>query len=393
PKLQSSTNPRIFFLSTILISMKTYPYIYLYSYVLLFSFLLSLILVPVVKKISLVFGILDHPGERKVHVTSKPLMGGLAIYIALMVVICGNIGAFFLFKDQPLLLKTFPSLINQIPKLVEVLPELGVVLAGGSLVMLVGMIDDIRGVGFSFKLKFIGQILAAIILVLGGVNIEFMSNPYFNIPLTILWVVGITNSFNLLDNMDGLSSGVAIIASLIFFIVAVTQGQFFTALILLTLLGSILGFLVYNFPPSSIFMGDTGSLFIGFMLGSLTVSSSYVVSESTSLLPVIMPVIILSVPIFDTLSVIYIRWREGRPIYRGDKSHFSHRLVDLGMTKKEAVLFIYLVTFCVGLVAILLPDLNRVRSLVVFVQAVIIFILIVILMIVGKKDAARRGQK
>ncbi|MEW5766314.1 MAG: MraY family glycosyltransferase [bacterium] len=368
--------------------MSIYPYLF----VLFSSFLLSLILVPVVKKISLAFGILDHPGERKVHSTPKPLMGGLAIYLALMVVIWGNIGALWLLKDHALVLKTFPSMVEQIPKLAEVLPNLGVVLAAGTLIMLMGMIDDIRGVDFSFKLKFMGQILASLILVWGGISIEFMSNPYLNIPLTILWVVGITNSFNLLDNMDGLSSGVAIIASIIFFIVAVSQGQFFTALILLALAGSILGFLWYNFPPSSIFMGDTGSLFIGFMLGSLTVTSSYVVSESTSLLPVIMPVIILSVPIFDTLSVIYIRWRVGKPIYRGDKNHFSHRLVDLGMTKKQAVLFIYLVTFCVGLAAILLPSLDRIESLIVFVQAVIIFILIVILMIVGKKDAARWGH-
>lgn len=366
--------------------------IYPYFFVLLSSFLLSLILVPVVKKISFTFGILDHPGERKVHSAPKPLMGGLAIYLALMAVIWGNIGGLFLFKDHALVLKIFPSLVEQIPKVVETLPSLGVVLAGGTLVMLIGMIDDIRGVDFSFKLKFIGQILASLILVLGGISIEFMSNPYINIPLTMLWVVGITNSFNLLDNMDGLSSGVAIIASIIFFIVAVTQGQFFTALILLALAGSILGFFWYNFPSSSIFMGDTGSLFIGFMLGSLTVTSSYVVSESSSLLPVIMPVIILSVPIFDTLSVIYIRWREGRPIYRGDKNHFSHRLVDLGMTKKQAVLFIYLVTFCVGLAATLLPSLDRVESLIVFAQAVIIFILIVILMIVGKRDAARWGH-
>ena len=199
----------------------------------------------------------------------------------------------------------------------------------------------------------------------------------------MLWVVGITNSFNLLDNMDGLSSGVAVIIALILGVLTIQQGQYFSALVLLTLAGSILGFLFYNFHPSKIFMGDAGSLLIGYTLAALTESSSYVTTKSVSQLPVVVPALVLGVTLFDTFSVMVIRWREKRPLFVGDNSHFSHRLVKLGMSTRQAVIFIYLVTLCVGMSAILIPELNIFGSVIVLVQEGLIFGLITLLMIKG----------
>lgn len=359
---------------------------FVYCYIFITSFLLSFLLVPLFKRIAVKRGILDYPNERKIHQGFKPLLGGLAIYTSFMIVILANVFGLLLLRSNPLFAGLLPEMVRQVPRLMMVLPGLMAILAGGSLVVLIGLIDDIRGPDFSYKIKFCGQVAAALILALGGVRTSFMPTPLLNYLITVLWVVGITNAFNFLDNMDGLSAGVATISSLIFFTVTARQGQFFSALILLVYAGSALGFLPYNFYPSKIFMGDAGSMFLGYVLGALTVISSYVTPKSASLLPVIMPLIILGVPLFDTLSVIYIRLRERRPIYIGDRRHFSHRLVDLGMSQREAVIFIYLVTFCVGITATLLPEVGSWESILILVQAGVILGIITFLMIVGDRE-------
>jgi UDP-GlcNAc:undecaprenyl-phosphate/decaprenyl-phosphate GlcNAc-1-phosphate transferase len=264
-------------------------------------------------------------------------------------------------------------------------PHLLGLLVGGLLMFTVGLIDDKRGVGFSYKIKFAVQGLAAIVLVLSGIRIDFLHNDLLNGLVTIVWVVGITNAFNLLDNMDGLSSGVALISALILSILTIQQGQYFSALVLLTLAGSILGFLRYNFHPSTIFMGDAGSLFIGFTLATLTVTNSYVTTRSISELPVVVPVLVLGVPLFDTFSVMFIRWREHRPLFVGDKCHFSHRLKDIGLSTTQTVVFIYAVTLCVGMSAILIPDLSLFGCILVLIQEGLIFGLITLLIIKGKE--------
>ncbi len=278
----------------------------------------------------------------------------------------------------------FQSYLNrQYPVFLKVLPQLTGFLVGSTCIFVLGLVDDVRGVGFSYKWKFAVQILAAAILVGSGVRLEFLPHPALNILVTMLWVVGITNAFNLLDNMDGLSSGVALISALILAILTISQGQIFSALILLALAGSILGFLRYNFHPSKIFMGDAGSLFLGFTLAALTVSNSYVTPQSATKLPVVVPVLVLGVPLFDTFSVIVIRWKEKRPLFVGDTSHFSHRLVKLGMSIRQAVLFIYLVSICIGISAILIPELSLFQSLLVLLQEGLVFGIITLLMIKG----------
>jgi len=358
----------------------------LYAYLIVSSLLLSLILVPIAKKFAIRWNIHDQPGERKIHHTPKPYLGGVAIFLSFIIVLLGNLVLFLILKDQASIQSNFPFLVAQYSLLIKVWPKLAAILIGASIIVVVGVIDDINSTLISPKLKLLLQAIAAIIVVYFGVRISFFPLDWMDWVISIMWIVLITNSFNLLDNMDGLSSGVAIISALIFLLLSAYQGQFFIALILCIYIGSILGLLKYNYYPSTIFMGDAGSLFLGYILGTLTISASYVTPESTSLLPALMPVIILSIPLFDTISVIIIRIRENRPIYVGDKRHLSHRLVDMGFSPRSAVNTIYLLTFAIGLAAFLLPYISIKLSILVFIQVIIILIIISILMFVGKRD-------
>ncbi len=355
--------------------------------VFLCALLLSSLLVLVMIRLAFRFDVLDHPGHHKTHANVHPLLGGGAIYGTFMIMILSGLVVLLIGKAGGWAM--FPQLqrhlLSQFPVFLRVLPQLTGLLLGGTMMFILGLVDDMRGVGFSYKLKFAIQILAAVILVLSGIRLEFLLHPVLNMAVTVLWIVGITNSFNLLDNMDGLSSGVAVISSLILGVLTMQQGQYFSALLLLALSGSILGFLRYNFPPSKIFMGDAGSLFIGYMLAALTVSTSYVTSKSVSELPVLVPVLVLGVPLFDTFSVMIIRYREKRPLFTGDKCHFSHRLLNLGMSVRQTVLFIYLVTICVGISAILIPDLHVLGGILVLLQEGLIFALISLLMNKGNR--------
>jgi UDP-GlcNAc:undecaprenyl-phosphate GlcNAc-1-phosphate transferase len=257
-------------------------------------------------------------------------------------------------------------------------------MAGGVVVFLVGLADDVLGSRFPAGAKAAGQVVAAGILVASGVRTSFMPGEALNVVVTVLWVVGITNAFNLLDNMDGLSAGVAVVASAVFLVNAWALGAFFISLLLLAFIGSLLGFLFYNYNPARVFLGDCGSLFIGYVIASLTLLERYVSHASSTLFPVLMPVLVLAVPIMDTATVILIRLREGRPIYVGDRRHLSHRLLALGFSPRQAVLFIYLVTLSLGLGAVNLSNATVGQSMVILVQFVGLVALILILMFVER---------
>jgi UDP-GlcNAc:undecaprenyl-phosphate GlcNAc-1-phosphate transferase len=206
--------------------------------------------------------------------------------------------------------------------------------------------------------------------------------------VTLVWIVGVTNSFNLLDNMDGLSAGVGIICGVLLLIIAGSLGELYISLLLATLVGSLGGFLVHNFHPSKIFLGDTGSLLIGYLFGVTTVLASYVAREGSiqnTLFAPFMPVIVLGLPLYDTASVILIRLKERRPIHQGDKCHLSHRLVELGMTERQAVLLIYLLTFCLGASAVFLKEASLLGTLLALCQSAGIIGLTTILMVVYRK--------
>jgi UDP-GlcNAc:undecaprenyl-phosphate GlcNAc-1-phosphate transferase len=268
--------------------------------------------------------------------------------------------------------------------------KLMALLFGAAIAFLVGLLDDVLGNRFKVGFKLGGQVLAAGVLVAGGIRTDFLYYDALNVALTLVWVVGITNAFNLLDNMDGLSAGVAFVASLVLLVNAWILGEFFISLVLVALMGSLLGFLVYNFHPASIFLGDCGSLFIGFTLASLTLLQRYVSHASSTLFPVLMPVLVLALPILDTATVTFIRLREGRPIYVGDRRHLSHRLVSLGMRPPLAVCTIYLIALGIGLGAVGLPHADLVHALLILVQALSVVAVVLVLLFYERRAQPRR---
>jgi UDP-GlcNAc:undecaprenyl-phosphate GlcNAc-1-phosphate transferase len=265
------------------------------------------------------------------------------------------------------------------------------VLLGATIAFVVGLLDDVMGARFKVGWKITGQVLAAAVLVAGGVRTDFLYYPGLNIAFTLVWVVGITNAFNLLDNMDGLSAGVAFIASLVLLINAWLLGEFFISLVFVAFMGSVLGFLLHNWHPARIFLGDCGSLFIGFVLASVTLLQRYVSHASSTYFPVLMPVLVLALPIVDTATVTFIRIREGRPIYVGDSRHLSHRLVSLGMKPPLAVLTIYLITLGLGLGAVTLPQASLVQALLILLQALAVVAVVLILLFFERRAQPRQA--
>lgn len=354
------------------------------------SFIVSLLASLGVRRLALKKGFVDRPTGRKAHDSPTPLGGGVGIWLAtVFTVALGCLVAWLL--EGRLVPDWAPAFVHHnVPGVMRRLPDLVCILAGGTILMILGLVDDIRGL--SALLRFVIQIAVAL-AIFGFVRevriTAFVGSQTFSCVVTVLWIVGITNAFNLLDNMDGLSGGVAAIVSIIFLIMAVVTGQNFVAVLLLSLLGGTLGFLVLNFPPARIFMGDAGSLFLGYMLAVLTTVFTFYDThcQTYRYVALLMPIIILAVPLFDTGTVLFIRWKRGRPLSQGDSNHFSHRLVALGMTRLEAVLTIYLVTFCTGLLApvLLLCRLNALGAALIFVELLAILAVIAILERAGRR--------
>ena len=323
---------------------------------------------------------MDFPEERKIHHVPKPLLGGVAIFLSFY--LTWFLGIIVL----PFLKAKFPSLSPYLPPPQRELTRIEPIFFSGLLMLFIGLRDDFKPLKPYQKL--LGQIISAYLLALAGIRITlFLPHPFWSYLVTILWIVGVTNSFNLLDNMDGLASGVALISSLIFLYIALTTSQIFISALLSTFCGVIAGFLLFNFPPSKLFLGDAGSLWIGFTLSSLTILTTFYRKGFPTFLPVIMPLLILGVPLFDTLSVLLIRWKKRKPLFKPDKNHFSHRLISLGMTEKQAVLFIYLITFGVGITATLLTQVNFLGALVILLQSVVIFSIIETLEFLGRRKS------
>jgi len=360
--------------------------------VLVLAFAVSAALVPAAGWLARHYGVMDDPGPRKVHEEPTPRIGGIAVWAAFtLVVLAGYFGVPVLSR-LPWVETHLAAPVAMLQEAYRVQGRLMAVVVGGTIAFLVGLLDDVLGSRFNVGLKLSGQVAAAIVLVAGGIRTDVLYYDAFNVALTVVWVVGITNAFNLLDNMDGLSAGVAFVASLVLLVNAWILGEFFISLVLVALMGSILGFLVYNFHPASIFLGDCGSLFIGFTLASLTLLQRYVSHASSTLFPVLMPVLVLALPILDTATVTFIRLREGRPIYVGDSRHLSHRLVSLGMRPPLAVFTIYLITVGIGLGAVGLAHADRVHALLILVQALAVVAVVLILLFYERRVQPRREE-
>jgi UDP-GlcNAc:undecaprenyl-phosphate/decaprenyl-phosphate GlcNAc-1-phosphate transferase len=294
-----------------------------YLFTLGLSFLLTLYLTPVFREAALRFGITDKPDTPlKKQKEPVPYLGGLAVYLSFLVT-----SAFFYDYSREVL---------------------GILLAGAIIVIL-GLIDDL-GV-LSPKIKLLGQFLAACVLIKASIFIKLTILPWWiAYPLTILWVLAITNALNLIDIMDGLASGVAAIAALILVLVNFQSGRDFIVPLSLALAGSLLGFIPHNFKPAKIYLGDAGSLFIGLMLASLSMNGAY---TRRSLMGVVAPLLILGVPIFDMLFVMYIRFRRGIPVMQGSPDHFALRLRKWRFSVEQTVMASYLATALLGVTALL----------------------------------------
>ncbi len=281
---------------------------------------------PVMRRLAPRLGLIDQPNARKVHTNPVPLMGGVALYGAI-------IAALLIFDDR-----------YNVAQLVSIL-------IGGTWVSFLGVCDDRWGLSPMLKLG--GQIVAAVILIYSGVEVTAFGHQAINIVVTVVWVVGITNALNLLDNMDGLSGGVAATAAAYFLVMAVMSGQYLVAGLSAALVGACLGFLAYNFNPASIFMGDTGSLFLGFLLAALGIKLRF--PSNSAMVTWMVPGMTLGVLILDTSLVTVSRLRRGvNPLTTPGKDHLSHRLVAAGYTHREAVLILYIVAEAFGLLAVLL---------------------------------------
>ena len=338
-------------------------------------------LVPLARALAKRTGAIDHPGLRKIHTTPVARLGGMAPAL----VFWASAGLGFTALSNPFFQGLLGEGLQDAP---SVGPKLLGVLLGSVIAFATGLTDDIFGSRFPFWGKAVGQISAALCVVLGGVSTSFMPHPALNALLTVFWLVGITNAFNLLDNMDGLASGVALIASAVLVVNALSSGEELIAALTLAFIGVLAGFLFFNFNPASIFLGDCGSHFVGFVIASILLLDRYATSASSSYFPVLMPVLLLAIPIIDTTTVVVIRLREGRPIYIGDARHLSHTLVARGFSQKGAVLLIYLMTLCLGLSALPLRNASLGETFLVLFQSSCFIAVILLLMFSGPRPKA-----
>jgi UDP-GlcNAc:undecaprenyl-phosphate GlcNAc-1-phosphate transferase len=309
------------------------------TYMLIFASALAMAIggTPLVRRVALRLGIIDQPNARKIHVNPIPLLGGVAIYGAFIV-------AVLLFGNR------------------FGLHELVSILVGASLMSFLGVWDDRRSL--SPLLKLVGQFLAASILVLSGVLIGTFRWEIVNVIVTLGWVVVITNAMNLLDNMDGLSGGIGAAAAIYFLLLAAMNKQYLVGALSAALVGACLGFLVYNFNPASIFMGDAGSLFLGFVLAAVAIKLRF--PAGIEIVTWMVPVLILGLPLFDTTMVIISRLRRRlNPLTTPGKDHVSHRLVAMGYTRREAVLICYLICAGLGVVALFITQASLIEGYIV----------------------------
>jgi len=284
------------------------------------AFLLAVLATPAFRRAALGLGMVDRPAERKIHSKPIPLLGGVAIYGAV-------IGSLLLFPERQ-----------------ELVQITGIVL-GASWISFWGLLDD--RFGLPPVVKLLAQLVAGVILIAVGVQVSLPVPDWADIALTLLWVVGITNAFNLLDNMDGLSSGVAAVAAAWIMLMAAMNGQFLVGGLAAAVLGACLGFLIHNFNPARIFLGDSGSLFLGFLMAVLGIKLRF--PANVNWVTWMVPILVLGVPIFDTSLVFVSRLRRRKnPFTTPGKDHVSHRLTRVGWTRREVVLLLYLAGCTLG---------------------------------------------
>lgn len=283
--------------------------------ILVVGFAASLGLTPLSRALALRLGVVAIPSQRNIHKDYKPLMGGMAMFLAFAVA---------------LLLFSPPTYVA----------ELLVVIGGAAFLATVGLIDDRYDLGI--RIRLIAQALTGFVMALAGIRIELFGTPFLDVPLTVFWVCAITNAINFLDNMDGLAAGLTGIAGIWFTIIAFNEGLELVSILAAALAGSAIGFLIYNFSPASSFMGDMGSLVLGFVLAALGIKLEF--GEQPLGVTWMVPILVLALPVLDINLIVLTRFLEHRPIGQGGKDHCSHRLMAMGLSQRQTLFVLY--AFC-----------------------------------------------
>jgi UDP-GlcNAc:undecaprenyl-phosphate GlcNAc-1-phosphate transferase len=313
-----------------------------YSLILALSALaLTLVLTPAVMALARRVGAFDQPGPRRIHREPVPTLGGLAMVAAV------------------LLVTWTARLIPGPAQVLELRPLIGLSLSAIP-ILLLGIVDDLRGATPWAKLGI--QICAALVLFHFGFDVPAITNPFggtvaagvLNLPLTVAWVVVVMNAINLIDGLDGLAAGVVFIASTALWWVGRSHGNFYVMFISSSMIGATFGFLRYNFPPARIFMGDTGSQFLGLTLAALSLLEN---RKGTATVTLLFPLVAMAVPIADGVLTFLRRLFQGRPIFVADSEHIHHRLLRLGLSQRDAVLVLWFVAACSGVLAVVLATL------------------------------------
>ncbi len=313
------------------------------------SGVLALLLTPAMRGLARRTGLVDRPDELKKHGRPTPYLGGLAIYVSFVASVI-----------IVLFLTGRPDTRS-----------IGL-LSGASVVCALGVLDDRKRL--SVSTKFLGQLAAAAILVISGLRLEIVYLPsWLNIALTVVWIVGITNAFNIVDIMDGLAASLAAISAATFFFIAVPTGDIFTAAVSTALAGACIGFAGYNWHPATIFMGDAGSLLLGFVLAAVSISTSYTARNDVALLS---PLLILAVPIYDTLYVSVLRMSRGRSPLRGSPDHFALRLRAVGLKDPYVVLIICLISVVLSQASYIATTVNLLGALFIYLVTLIVFVVV-----------------
>ena len=344
------------------------------------AFAISALAVPVTTKLARRFGMLDSPGRHKAHDQPVPLLGGCAIFAAVLLPSLLGLAAASVWSVRGVPSWLPRELAIHVRGAATRGPmALGILLAAAALHVM-GIIDDRRNLGAVVKLA--AQVLVCcLVAVFCNVRILTVAGPVLSVIVTTLWLVAITNAFNFLDNMDGLSAGVAAICAAALIGSAATMGQLFVLGWGAILLGALLGFLPYNFPPARVYMGDAGSLVVGFLLGVMSCLTTYVQpGETYYLYGIFVPLVLMAVPLYDMVSVIVLRVRARANPFVGDQRHFSHRLLRRGMGVRTVVLTVYLCTAATALAASLLPHVrSNTGAILLFGQTVTTLLIIAVL--------------
>lgn len=321
------------------------------------SAIISLMCTPLIKLLAIKIKAIDVPKDtRKIHKKPVPLLGGLAIYIAFVIVIIIQKGPLEYWQKG--------------------------IIYGSTIIIIGGILDDIKDLKPWQKLLF--QLLAAICVIYHGVYIKNITNPFggedmffnigkFSIPFTIVWIIGITNALNLIDGLDGLAAGVALISSITILVITSMASKPSATMLTAILIGAIGGFLPYNFNPASIFMGDAGAQLLGFLLSVISIQGAI---KSAATFAIVVPILALGLPIYDTLFAMIRRKINGKPIMQADRGHLHHRLLDLGLSQKQVVLIMYFVSACLGAISIIAMQISTPRSY--FLLTTIVFLIVVL---------------